>query len=151
MFSSQPKSTISAPTNVTHVTHVGWTPQQGFELRNIPDEWKQIFKAAGVRRSDLTDPETARVIVTLIAENMIEGRLASMPLIPGIGQAVAGLAASSSHGTDGRRLHRGHAAHRWRAIRRGHTAHREHASHYERAAGPGCTARRRRAARRRRR
>ena len=95
MFSSQPKSTISAPTNVTHVTHVGWTPQQGFELRNIPDEWKQIFKAAGVRRSDLTDPETARVIVTLIAENMIEGRLASMPLIPGIGQAIAGLAASS--------------------------------------------------------
>ena len=95
MFSSQPKSTISAPTNVTHVTHVGWTPQKGFELRNLPDEWKQIFKAAGVRRSDLTDPETARVIVTLIAENMIEGRLASMPLIPGIGQAVAGLAASS--------------------------------------------------------
>ena len=95
MFSSQPKSTISAPTNVTHVTHVGWTPQKGFELRNLPDEWKQIFKAAGVRRSDLTDPETARVIVTLIAENMIEGRLASMPLIPGIGQAIAGLAASS--------------------------------------------------------
>ena len=95
MFSSQPKSTISAPTNVTHVTHVGWTPQKGFELRNLPDEWKQIFKAAGVRRSDLIDPETARVIVTLIAENMIEGRLASMPLIPGIGQAIAGLAASS--------------------------------------------------------
>ena len=94
LFSSQPNSTISAPTNVTHVTHVGWSPQKGFELRNLPDEWKQIFKAAGVRRSDLTDPETARVIVTLIAENMIEGRLASMPLIPGIGQAVA-LAASS--------------------------------------------------------
>ncbi len=95
-FSSQSKSRISTPTNVTHVTHVGWSPQKGFELRNLPDEWKQIFKAAGVRRSDLTDPETARMIVTLIAENMIEGRLANMPLIPGIGQAVAGLSTSRS-------------------------------------------------------
>ena len=99
------KSQISGPTNVTHVTHVGWTPNEGFSVRNLPDEWKAIFKAAGVRRRDLADPETARVIATLIAENMIEGRLASLPLIPGIGQAAAAIVnprtASSSAGARG--------------------------------------------------
>ena len=56
---------ISGPIAVKHVTHVGWNANEGFNLNGLPDEWKVLFKAAGVRRRDLVDPESAKIIVFL--------------------------------------------------------------------------------------
>ena len=63
---------ISMPTQVQHVTHVGWSSQTGFDIAGLPEEWKALFKAAGVRRRDLVDPETSRMIVNILAENFSE-------------------------------------------------------------------------------
>lgn len=43
------KSKIGAPSNFVHVSHLGFDAKEGkFDQRNIPEEWNQIFKAAGV-------------------------------------------------------------------------------------------------------
>ena len=73
---------IGGPTMVSHVSHIGWSPTEGFEVNNLPEEWKSLFKAAGVRRRDFVDPETSRLIVMTIAENMCDGYLAGMPQLP---------------------------------------------------------------------
>ena len=35
---------IGLPTNFKHVTHVGWDEAAGFQVQNLPPEWKQLFK-----------------------------------------------------------------------------------------------------------
>jgi len=65
-----PKGTIkeiTGPTKVVHNSHIGWDPKSGFQIRNIPPEWKELFKAAGVRPSELKNPETAAFIMTTVA------------------------------------------------------------------------------------
>ena len=44
---------IGAPTNFQHLAHVGWDEQQGFQVQNLPAEWKNLFKSAGVTKKDL--------------------------------------------------------------------------------------------------
>jgi len=62
--------TIEGPMNVTHVSHLGWDPVNGFQMRNIPPEWRSIFAKAGVRKSDLANPETAAFIMTTISTTL---------------------------------------------------------------------------------
>ena len=81
---SRPGGEISGPMMVQHVTHVGWSASKGFEVSNLPPEWVAIFKAAGVRKRDLVDPVSARLIIGILAENMMEGRLEGMPALPGL-------------------------------------------------------------------
>ncbi len=50
-----PEIELSGPTNFRHESHIGWDSQNGFEIRNIPPEWRQLFQAAGVRKSELRD------------------------------------------------------------------------------------------------
>ena len=78
------RSGIGAPTQVTHVGHVGWSPATGFELNGLPPAWKAVFKAAGVRKRDLVDPETSKLIVLLIAENALEAQRQGLPSLPGV-------------------------------------------------------------------
>ena len=54
---------IGAPTNFKHVTHIGWDEANGFEVKNLPEEWKSLFKAAGVKKKDLANKDTAKLIV----------------------------------------------------------------------------------------
>lgn len=71
MFSSKkPERQISLPSNFVHVAHIGYNDQGGFDLSNLPREWKDIFKAAGVKRSELRNPETARLIFDVAAREM---------------------------------------------------------------------------------
>ena len=51
---------ISAPTNFQHITHIGWDEANGFQVNNLPPEWKELFKQAGVKKKDLQDADTAR-------------------------------------------------------------------------------------------
>jgi len=41
---------VSAPTDFKHESHIGWDSERGFEIRNIPPEWKKLFQAAGVKK-----------------------------------------------------------------------------------------------------
>eukprot|EP01114_Cavostelium_apophysatum_P014197 TRINITY_DN3620_c0_g1_i1.p1 TRINITY_DN3620_c0_g1~~TRINITY_DN3620_c0_g1_i1.p1 ORF type:complete len:332 (-),score=93.79 TRINITY_DN3620_c0_g1_i1:56-1051(-) len=60
---------IEGPTNVTHVAHVGFG-SDGFDIRNIPPEWRAIMKSAGVKRSDLQNSETVSVILSTISQSL---------------------------------------------------------------------------------
>ena len=75
---------IGMPTNFKHVAHIGWDDHAGFQTQNLPAEWKQLFRAAGVKRKDLEDISTARLIVRTLAEQMTDDQLAQLPHLPGI-------------------------------------------------------------------
>jgi len=59
---------LSGPTNFKHEAHIGWDPTNGFEIRNIPPEWRKLFQAAGVKKSELRDANTAKFIMDTVAE-----------------------------------------------------------------------------------
>ena len=61
---------ISGPTNFRHESHIGWDPVNGFDIKNIPPAWKELFKKAGVKKSDLEDKDTAKLVMETIVENL---------------------------------------------------------------------------------
>lgn len=63
---------VSAPTNVRHLQHIGYDPEKGFEVSNIPEEWKALFKSAGLKPKDLKDKETAQAIIQTMAQYSAE-------------------------------------------------------------------------------
>lgn len=62
-----PEISIGVPYNVKHEGHVGWDPENGFDVYNIPEEWKALFSKAGVTTEQLADKETADFIVSFVA------------------------------------------------------------------------------------
>ena len=58
---------IGMPTNVKHLQHMGYTEDGGFKFDDepIPIEWKNLFRAAGVKRKDLEDKVLPRGSLTL--------------------------------------------------------------------------------------
>lgn len=66
-------SEIGAPTNVQHTQHIGFDPEKGFEIQNIPDEWKTLFKGAGIKPSHLKDRETAQAVFDTIRRTIATG------------------------------------------------------------------------------
>jgi hypothetical protein len=64
---------IGMPTNFSHDTHVGWDLERGFEVRNIPPEWKKLFMQAGVKKSELEDPETRSLLLNTVRQSMYGG------------------------------------------------------------------------------
>eukprot|EP01133_Synstelium_polycarpum_P001077 gene1077-1221_t len=67
---SEEELDISAPTQFRHESHIGWDPSQGFEIRNIPPDWRKLFQSAGVTKKELKNPETAQYIVNVIGESL---------------------------------------------------------------------------------
>jgi hypothetical protein len=59
---------LSAPTNFRHASHIGWDAKSGFEIRDIPVEWRKLFAQAGVKKSDLKNAETAALVMNTIAD-----------------------------------------------------------------------------------
>merc|ERR1712137_118308 len=57
---------IGGPTDFKHESHIGWDMENGFDIRNIPPEWRKLFQAAGVKKSDLQDADTRKLIVSTI-------------------------------------------------------------------------------------
>eukprot|EP01120_Amphizonella_sp_Union-15-10_P001519 TRINITY_DN1165_c0_g1_i4.p1 TRINITY_DN1165_c0_g1~~TRINITY_DN1165_c0_g1_i4.p1 ORF type:complete len:275 (-),score=79.31 TRINITY_DN1165_c0_g1_i4:575-1399(-) len=65
------KFDISRPRNFVTKTHVGINPRTGaFEVKDLPDAWKQLFKQAGITKKQAEDPEVAKLILGVVAENM---------------------------------------------------------------------------------
>jgi hypothetical protein len=72
---------ISEPTNFRHESSIGWNPQSGFEIRNIPPAWRKMFKDAGIKKSDLKNKETAAFIMDFVAQHSDEsGGSSSVPV-----------------------------------------------------------------------
>jgi hypothetical protein len=44
---------VSAPEGFEHRSHVGWSADNGFDVNNLPAEWKHLLKSAGLRKKDL--------------------------------------------------------------------------------------------------
>jgi len=62
------KTEIGGPTNVKRGAHIGYDPDKGFECSDIPEQWKQTFKGAGISKKDLQNPETAAVIYATLSQ-----------------------------------------------------------------------------------
>jgi hypothetical protein len=62
---------ISAPQNFEHKAHIGLTPSGAFEVKNLPPEWKKIFKEAGLKPADLKDPENAKLILSIVTNAVV--------------------------------------------------------------------------------
>jgi Wiskott-Aldrich syndrome protein len=69
---------ISEPRNFRHLSSIGWNPNEGtFEIRNIPPEWRKLFQAAGIKKSELKNKDTAAFVM-----NIIEGATPPPPPPP---------------------------------------------------------------------
>jgi len=47
---------------------VGWDPENGFEIRNLPESWLRLFSMAGIKESELTDKDTAKFIMDTVVD-----------------------------------------------------------------------------------
>eukprot|EP01117_Protostelium_nocturnum_P014758 TRINITY_DN5649_c0_g1_i2.p1 TRINITY_DN5649_c0_g1~~TRINITY_DN5649_c0_g1_i2.p1 ORF type:complete len:877 (+),score=183.48 TRINITY_DN5649_c0_g1_i2:302-2932(+) len=61
---------ISEPSNFNHKSTIGWDEKTGYHIKNIPQEWKKIFQAAGIKPSDLKDEDTATTILGIISKTL---------------------------------------------------------------------------------
>jgi hypothetical protein len=65
--SSAPKDfQLSGPSNFKHASHIGVDDKGEFQITNIPVEWKEIFRQAGIRKQDIKDMETFNFVVNVI-------------------------------------------------------------------------------------
>lgn len=66
------KADIGAPTNFKHITHVGWTEQQGFDLTGEEVETLMPFlQKAGVSDKQLSDRDTRAFIYDFIQNHKV--------------------------------------------------------------------------------
>ncbi len=73
---------LSGPSGFRHESHIGWDPTNGFDIRNIPPEWKALFKAAGVKKSELQDAETAQFVMNTVADTLLQQQAGPPPPPP---------------------------------------------------------------------
>jgi hypothetical protein len=63
---ADPRS-FGGPTNVEHKGHVGITQGGGFEIRDIPQEWKQLFRVLNIKKKDLENtPQMAQEVFDIM-------------------------------------------------------------------------------------
>eukprot|EP01091_Cochliopodium_minus_P018658 TRINITY_DN7629_c0_g1_i1.p1 TRINITY_DN7629_c0_g1~~TRINITY_DN7629_c0_g1_i1.p1 ORF type:complete len:438 (-),score=120.26 TRINITY_DN7629_c0_g1_i1:71-1384(-) len=64
------KHEISGPINLKHESHIGWDMEKGFDVRNIPSQWKELFKKAGVKKKELKDKQVCDFLMKTIANEI---------------------------------------------------------------------------------
>ncbi|PRP88117.1 hypothetical protein PROFUN_04208 [Planoprotostelium fungivorum] len=81
--------TISEPTGFRHESSIGWNNgTAAFEIHNIPPEWRKLFQAAGIKKSELKNKDTAAFVMNIINENAaLETSGAAPPPPPNRGAA----------------------------------------------------------------
>ncbi|KAK1346215.1 hypothetical protein QTO34_000068 [Cnephaeus nilssonii] len=62
------KADIGAPSGFKHVSHVGWDPQNGFDVNNLDPDLRSLFSKAGISEAQLTDAETSKLIYDFIED-----------------------------------------------------------------------------------
>jgi hypothetical protein len=74
----------SPPSDVQHKGHVGITSAGGFEIRDIPQEWKQLFRVLNIKKKDLeNNAEMAQEVMSIMQQAVKDG------VISGAGAAEA--------------------------------------------------------------
>eukprot|EP01121_Diplochlamys_sp_Union-15-3_P016353 TRINITY_DN5546_c0_g1_i4.p1 TRINITY_DN5546_c0_g1~~TRINITY_DN5546_c0_g1_i4.p1 ORF type:complete len:194 (-),score=69.45 TRINITY_DN5546_c0_g1_i4:166-747(-) len=63
------KGQTSGPKNFKHESHVGLSADGTFDIRNIPVEWKRAFNEAGIKKSDLENPEFRAKVFGIMTEH----------------------------------------------------------------------------------
>jgi hypothetical protein len=63
---------IGVPTGFVHKQHIGYDPAKGFECSDIPEQWKQMFRSAGIKKADMQNPEKAAVIYSALQAELGE-------------------------------------------------------------------------------
>jgi len=59
--------TFGRPMDVKQVSHIGWSADGGFDIKNIPGEWKKLFKDAGISRKQLEEnPELQQEVLNIM-------------------------------------------------------------------------------------
>eukprot|EP01125_Pyxidicula_operculata_P015765 TRINITY_DN5379_c0_g1_i1.p1 TRINITY_DN5379_c0_g1~~TRINITY_DN5379_c0_g1_i1.p1 ORF type:complete len:528 (-),score=161.90 TRINITY_DN5379_c0_g1_i1:190-1740(-) len=82
-----PAFELSTPTNFRHTTHLGLNPKTGgFDINQLPDEWKTLFQKANLSKEDVENPETAQFILSIVQEEKekqrIKKKIESSPFPP---------------------------------------------------------------------
>jgi len=67
---------FSGPSDVQHKGHVGITSAGGFEIRDIPQEWKQLFRVLNIKKKDLeNNAEMAQEVLGIMQQAVKDGVL----------------------------------------------------------------------------
>ncbi|XP_064331493.1 actin nucleation-promoting factor WAS isoform X1 [Phalacrocorax carbo] len=56
------KADIGAPSGFKHVGHIGWDPNNGFDVAALDPALRALFARAGISEAQLADAETSRII-----------------------------------------------------------------------------------------
>uniref|UniRef100_A0A8C5QNI3 WASP actin nucleation promoting factor n=1 Tax=Leptobrachium leishanense TaxID=445787 RepID=A0A8C5QNI3_9ANUR len=62
------KADIGAPSGFKHVSHVGWDPNNGFDMNALDPDLRQLFSRAGISDAQLADAETSKLIYDFIEQ-----------------------------------------------------------------------------------
>eukprot|EP00835_Amoeboradix_gromovi_P004476 NODE_350_length_10400_cov_0.385205.p3 type:complete len:415 gc:universal NODE_350_length_10400_cov_0.385205:3695-2451(-) len=68
------KASISAPSGFQHVSHVGYAKGKGLDVNNVPPEWLDTFKKAGLTSEQLQDPKTAKFVMNFMQNHSSDGQ-----------------------------------------------------------------------------
>ncbi|KAG8548963.1 hypothetical protein GDO81_023386 [Engystomops pustulosus] len=63
------KADIGAPSGFKHVSHVGWDPNNGFDVNALDPELRDLFSKAGISDAQLKDAETSKLIYDFIEQH----------------------------------------------------------------------------------
>ncbi|XP_040261437.1 wiskott-Aldrich syndrome protein isoform X1 [Bufo bufo] len=63
------KADIGAPSGFKHVSHVGWDPNNGFDVNALDPELRNLFSKAGISDAQLKDAETSKLIYDFIEQH----------------------------------------------------------------------------------
>jgi len=70
---------IGVPTGFVHKQHIGYDPAKGFECSDIPEQWKAMFRSAGIKKADMQNPEKAAVIYSALQAELGDDFLEKPP------------------------------------------------------------------------
>eukprot|EP00834_Sanchytrium_tribonematis_P000179 NODE_4_length_77007_cov_1.156642.p19 type:complete len:432 gc:universal NODE_4_length_77007_cov_1.156642:29759-28464(-) len=73
------KSMISGPSGFQHVSHVGYAKGKGLDVNNVPPEWLETFKKAGLTTEQLQDPKTAKFVMKFMQEHTNDTSTSTTP------------------------------------------------------------------------
>ncbi|CAN2389194.1 Wiskott-Aldrich syndrome [Pristimantis euphronides] len=62
------KADIGAPCGFKHVSHVGWDPNNGFDVNALDPALRNLFSKAGISDAELKDAETSKLIYDFIEQ-----------------------------------------------------------------------------------
>ena len=75
MFGKKKEMVIGDVTSYVHESHVGITSDGSFDLKNIPAEWKTMFKANGITKKDLkANPELTNKMLKIMSAAILLSR-----------------------------------------------------------------------------